>query len=363
MKMIKQQRLCVNEDVNCSKRQSVSNSFLSNDEMLATKSKQISGEISKDNESLIETSSSPLNIKKTNKVNVWSKISLKFRFVSHLLHRSRQTRDKRDSIVPNFNSTTTSTITNTARKTSLIAKTTNSREVRLGSIKLPNLLHRKLSIFDRKLSINSNELRTRYKSDSEKDSCSYTDDASNDYAVTLYEITSNSQLNNPTSIKIANRQNDYLYVVNSDNESIDLFNKYDKSLKPYIDTKASNEMHQVRSPVDLVSTNTHVFVTDWLNDEVLVYNNDGQYQTVLSNSTNNKYFTQPWGISIDYFNDYLYVCNTSKNSIEIFNSRLQHYQTLGRTPFLKSTAMSTSPAIEFNTPKWIINCDIIKQIS
>ena len=233
----------------------------------------------------------------------------------------------------------------------------------MGSIKLPSLLNRKLSIFDRKLSIaNSYDLRTRYKSDSEKDSCSYTDDASNDYTVSLFEINSNSQLNNPNSIKCANRLNDYLYVVNSDNESIDLFNKYDKSLKPYIDTKLSNDdVHEVRTPVDLIATNTHIFVTDWLNDEVLVYNSDGQFQSTIFNNVN-KYFASPWGISVDYFNDYLYVCNTSKNTVEVFNSRLQHYQTLGNSntsPSIPTTSKSktlpTSSAVEFNTPKWIIN--------
>ncbi len=250
-----------------------------------------------------------------------------------------------------------STLIPTKRKDSLTS--TKAKELRVGSIKLPNLLNRKLSIFDRKLSGYSYDLRTRYRSDSEKDSCSYADDTSNDYSVSLFEINSNSQLNNPNSIKCANRLNDYLYVVNSDNESIDLFNKYDKSLKTYIDTKLSNDIHQVRTPVDIIATNTHAFVTDWLNDEVLVYNSEGQFQSAIHNNVN-KYFASPWGISVDYFNDYLYVCNTSKNTVEVFNSRLEYYQTLGNntSPIPSTSKSKTNPvtsAIEFNTPKWIIN--------
>ena len=371
--MIKQQRFFLNEELNKTNNNSNSENNEINKSIKkqlnisdvtaiinTTSVKPVSDEGSKETEtsadasvsSTISTFSTVLNLKKEkpNNKNLWSKITLKFRFVQHFIQRSREKRCQTSNQASSSSSTAT---------TAKDSKSPNS-------IKLPNRRSRKFSIFDRKSSYTScgHDLRSRVKSDSEKDSCSYTDDASNDYTISLFEINSNTQLNSPNSIKCASRLNDFLYIVNSDNETIDLFNKFEKSLNTHIDTKLLNNIHEIRTPVDICTTNSNLFVSDWLNDEILVYNSEGQYRTVISNSINNngiKYFSSPWGISVDYFNDYLYVCNTAKNTIEIFDSNLQHYQTLGRTTSPLASASKTKHSsgsnIEFHTPKWIINCD------
>jgi hypothetical protein len=348
-----QQRFFVNDDVN----------KIENEMNNKLKKSSINDQLNDDTETSPDTSvalSTPpavnINNKKpstTNQKNLWSRITFKFRFVQHFMKRAREKRNS-TSISPK------DLPTNQQQQQQIHSRTDIKPT---GSIKFTeNQIHqrnRNYSIVDRKMSTRSfsNELRSRIRSESDKDSSCCTDD---DFTINLFEINSNTQLNTPNSIKSTSRFNDYLYLVNSDNETIDLFNKHDKFLTTHIDMKLASTIHTVRTPVDLISTNSNLFVTDWLNDEVLVYNNDCQLNNILSNNNNNgmKYFSSPWGITIDPFSDYLYVCNTDKNTIEIFDSHLQYYQTLGRdlSP-LATTSKNKQSSIEFHTPKWIVNCD------
>jgi DNA-binding beta-propeller fold protein YncE len=270
------------------------------------------------------------------KTNLWSRIRFKFRFINFFIAR-KQTMDNNHRI---YQMQKDRFIQDSKRQRPKFANDGNFKRSQSSRSQL-------------------NEKR-RIKSESEKyatDSVE-TSFGSDDYGVNSYlEIYSSPHLNCPQSLKVCENDPDMLLMLNSDNETVDVFNCTDKVLTTFIDlTVLRQSVHTCVTPVDIAQSksNSHFFISDWLNDEIVICKGDFNHATSLANSkdTSRKYFSSPFGLAIDHINDYLYVCNTGMDSVDVFDSNLEHFCTIGDS-MARSNATKPKGSTCFSSPKWI----------
>jgi DNA-binding beta-propeller fold protein YncE len=294
--------------------------------------------------------------KKTkNNTNLWSKIRFKFRFINFFITRKQSIDNMRAMYRVESERFLQQDYKRKQQQQKPSASAITAKE--------------NSGYFKRSQSTKSecmgNEKR-RIKSESEKyatEDSIETSFSSDDFVLNSYlEIYSSPHLHCPQSLKCFDDENEFLLLMNSDNETVDIFNNSEKVLTTFIDLSSSTG-HTCVTPVDIVQskTNSSFFVSDWLNDEIIVYKGDATYAASLvgTSEKSGKYFSSPFGLAMNHANDYLYVCNMGMDSIEVFDSHLDFYCTIGgaanRNSLArpKTSASYTASSTQFNSPKWI----------
>lgn len=115
-----------------------------------------------------------------------------------------------------------------------------------------------------------------------------------------------------------------LYVTDTVNNSLFIFDKKSQELKVIKGTKKLN----FKSPIDVkIDDKDNIYVTDSLLGKIFLFNNEGEFVKIFAD---NFKLERPTGLAIDTINEKLYVTDTEKHTIEVFSLKGDHLDTIGK---------------------------------
>ena len=123
----------------------------------------------------------------------------------------------------------------------------------------------------------------------------------------------------PTDLAVS-KDNGDIYVVDSDNNRVQRFNSngnYD-NLEFGSDRSNDDEYLGTPSAIAIDRKSDYIYVADTARDSISVFDKDGDFKFKFEDDGSNDDFTNPSGMVIDDSNQILYVADTDNNRIRIF---------------------------------------------
>ena len=137
--------------------------------------------------------------------------------------------------------------------------------------------------------------------------------------------TRNEQLNCPRGVTV-NHDTGNIYVADLYNHCVKVFDNTAKYLSKFGDGKGKGKMSHPRG---LLIRGNRVFVSH--NHCILLYELDGKFVSRIgSKGSGELQFSDPWGLSTDESNNYIYICDYSNNRIQILSENLQYKSQFGK---------------------------------
>ena len=137
--------------------------------------------------------------------------------------------------------------------------------------------------------------------------------------------TGNGQLKNPWGVTV-NHNTGNIYVADSKNNCVKVFNSTAKYLLKFGDGKGEGKMS---CPRGLLIRDNRVFVSH--NHCILVYEREGKFVSRIGNEGSGELqFKYPCGLSTVESSNYIYICDYLNNRIQIISVNLQFKSQFGK---------------------------------